>query len=325
MNESTHRHSVVVGLFVLGGLAILLAGVLLLGSLNRSLQSRVKVIAYFDNVNGLQKGNYIWFSGVRIGTVNSLRLSGAEGVEVVMEIESKVTQYIPKDARVKLGSDGFIGNRILIIFGGTPASGTIEAGNILHSEKTLSTDDLIGTLQQSNENLKAITSDFKVISKKLADGEGTIGKLLNDTSIYTNINSAVASLQGASGKAQTLMNSLADFSSGLKKDGTLAYELTSDTTVFNDLRASVSRLSQITDTATIFMNQLKAAESNPNTSVGALLHDENMGTDLKGTIKNLERSTQKLNEDLEGLQHSFLLKRWFRQKEKSAGQTETGK
>ena len=307
-----------VGLFVLAGMAILVAGVLLLNNLNKTLQNRFKIVTFIDDVSGLQKGNYIWLSGVRIGTVSSLRLRGAAGVEVIMDIDSKGKQFIHKDSRVKLGLDSFIGNRILIIFGGDPGETGIDEGDTLRFVKTLSTDDLIGTLQENNENLKAITGDFRKISRKLADGEGTIGKLLNDDSFYNNINSAAASLQSVSIKAQQVINSLADFSAGLKKEGTLAQELTSDTVVFSSVKSSVLKLKQITDTATLFINHLKEAESNPKTSIGALLHDESMGTDLKETIKNLGKSTEKLNEDLEGLQHSFPLKHYFKQKEKSA-------
>jgi phospholipid/cholesterol/gamma-HCH transport system substrate-binding protein len=317
MNESTHRHSIVVGLFVLIGLAILVAGVLLIGNLNRSFQTKIKIVAYFDNVNGLQKGNYIWFSGVRIGTVKSLRILGSSNVEVVMDIDAKIKQFIQKDSRVKLGSDGFIGNRILVIYGGSQDVSSIEEGDTLRFEKTLSTDDLISTLQQNNENLKSITGDFKIISRKLVDGEGTIGKLLNDKSLYININSVVSSLQVASVKAQELINSIADFSSGLKSKGTLAYEMTSDTVVFNSLKASVLKIRQIADTASLIINHLKEAESNPDTPVGVILHDEKTGAELKETIKNLNTSTEKLNVDLEALQHSFLLKGYFKDKANS--------
>jgi phospholipid/cholesterol/gamma-HCH transport system substrate-binding protein len=314
MNESTHKHSIVVGLFVLIGLAILVAGVLLIGNLNRSFKNKIKIVAYFDNVNGLQKGNYIWFSGVRIGTVKSLHILRSSDVEVVMDIDSKIKQNIHKDSRVKLGNDGFIGNRILVIYGGSQEVSSVEEGDTLRFEKTLSTDDLISTLQQNNENLKSITGDFKIISRKLVEGGGTIGKLLNDNSVYSNINSAVASLQGASVKAEQVINSFADFSSGLKREGTIAYELTSDTIVFYSLKASVLNLRQITDTAALIINNLKEAESNPNTSIGVLLHDENTGVELKETIKNLNKSTEKLNVDLEALQHSFLLKGYFKDK-----------
>ena len=194
----------------------------------------------------------------------------------------------------------------------------MQEGDTLEVEKTFSSEDVINMLQENNKNLLAITSDFKVISKKLANGEGTVGKLLSDTSVYTNINAATASLQLASAKAQQLVSSLAVFSSGLNKKGTLVNELTTDTVVFKSVKASVLQLQQIADTASVLVTNLKAAGSNPNTSIGVLLHDEEAGAYLKTSLKNLESSSQKLDEDLEAVQHNFLLRGYFKKKAKAA-------
>jgi len=234
-----------------------------------------------------------------------------------MNIETKAQQYIRKDAKVKIGSDGFIGNKILVIYGGTARSKEVQEGDTLEVEKTFSSDDMINTFQENNKNLLAITSDFKTIIKKVAVGEGTIGKLLNDTSVYANINAAILSLQRASAKAQQLIGSLATFSSGLNKKGTLANELTTDTVVFNSVKASVMKLHQIADTANAFVSNLKNAGNNPHTTIGVLLHDEEAGAHLKQTIKNLELSSEKLDEDLEAAQHNFLLKGYFKKKAKA--------
>jgi phospholipid/cholesterol/gamma-HCH transport system substrate-binding protein len=175
----------------------------------------------------------------------------------------------------------------------------------------------MATLQESNENLKSITGDFRIVIKKLANGEGSAGRLLNDDGLYTNLNAATASLRDASLKASKLLGSLADYSAGLKKEGTLAYELTSDTMLFRTVRTSITKLSQIADTAGILVSRLKQSASNENTPAGVLLNNEKTGADLQQTIANLKVSTEKLNEDLEGLQHSWPMKRYFRKKEGS--------
>jgi phospholipid/cholesterol/gamma-HCH transport system substrate-binding protein len=66
----------------------------------------------------------------------------------------------------------------------------VEEGDTLGVEKTFTSEDMINTLQENNINIKAITDDFKTISKTLAAGEGTIGKLIADSSVYANINAA---------------------------------------------------------------------------------------------------------------------------------------
>lgn len=318
MNKSPNKQAVMVGLFVFIGLLFLVAGILIVGNLRNTFREKMKVVSLFDDVNGLQKGNNIWFSGVKIGTVFSLHFYGESQVKVIMNIETSAQQYIRKDSKVKITSDGIIGKKILVIYGGTSKSEEVQEGDTLVVEKTFSSEDMINTLQENNKNILAITTDFKSISKKLAAGEGTIGKLLSDSSIYTNISAATLSLQKTSEKAQKLINSLATFSAGLNKKGTLANELTTDTVIFSSVKSSVLHLQQIVDTANVFMANLKQVITNPNTPIGVLLHDKESGTRIKETIKNLESSSLKLDQDLEAAQHNFLLRGFFKDKAKSS-------
>lgn len=318
MIESPNKRAVIVGIFVLTGLVFLLAAVLVVGNLRETFKRKMEVVSLFEDVAGLQKGNNIWLSGVKIGTVESLDFYGESKVEVSMSIDRKAQQHIPKDAKVKISNDGLIGNKILVIYGGTEKGQVVQEGDTLGVEKTFTSEDVINTLQENNKNLLAITTDFKTISKRLASGEGTIGKLLTDTSVYTNINAATKSLQDATVKAQQLIGSLATFSSNLNKKGTLTNELTTDTIVFKSVKASVLQLQQMADTATVFIANLKKASANPNSAIGVLLHDDESGSRLKETIKNLESSSKKLDEDLEAAQHNFLLRGYFKKKAKTA-------
>ena len=235
-----------------------------------------------------------------------------------MNVAISAQKYIRKDAKVKLSNDGLIGNKILVIYGGTEEFAQVMEGDTLEVEKTFTSEDMINTAQENNKNILAITNDVKVITKKLAAGEGSIGKMLDDSLIYTNINATILSLQKASVKAQQMLTSLAEFSSKLNKEGTLANELTTDTVVFKSVKASVLQLQQMADTATVFIANLKQASTNPNSAIGVLLHDEESGARLKETLKNLESSSKKLDEDLEAAQHNFLLRGYFKKQAKAA-------
>ena len=321
MNESPNKRAVIVGLFIFLGLAFLIMGILMVGNLHETFKRKMQLVSIFDNVNGLQKGNNVWFSGVKIGTVGSIKIIDKNAVLVSLEVERNAQNYIRKDAMAKLSADGLIGNKVIVIFGGTSHYAAVEDGDTLAIEKAISTENILTTLQKNNENILAITTDFKAISKKMTTNEGTIGKLLNDNALYNNVNSITLSLKDASLKANELINSLNQFGSKLNNQGSLANELVTDTIVFNSIKKSAKELRQMTESAKEIIDNLKVASSNQNTALGVLLHDEEAGADLKQTIKNLESSSEKLDEDLEAAQHSFLLKGYFKKKDKEAKKT----
>lgn len=314
MSTSPNKRAVTVGIFVVLGLVFLVAGILVIGNIHQTFSRKLRVTTLFDDVNGLQKGSNIWFSGVKIGTVKQVDFYGASQVKVIMNIDREAQQYIRKDAKVKISTDGLIGNKIIVIYGGSSHTSFVTEDDTLSVEKTFSTEDMMNTLQQNNLNLVSITSDFKAISKKLAAGEGTIGRLLNDDGVYRNIESTTASLNNASARAQQLMASLNTFTAKLNQKGTFANDLVTDTLMMKSLRSTVSELNQVADTASRFIAQLKQSANDPNSVVGTLLKDQQSAAHLKETMKNLDSGSKKLDEDLEALQHNFLLRRYFRKK-----------
>ena len=102
MNESSNKRPVIVGLFVFLGLLFLLGGILMVGNIHATFKSKMTVVSLFDDVSGLQKGNNVWFSGVKIGFVSNLQFYGKSQVKVSMKIETKAQQYIRQNAKVKI-------------------------------------------------------------------------------------------------------------------------------------------------------------------------------------------------------------------------------
>jgi phospholipid/cholesterol/gamma-HCH transport system substrate-binding protein len=169
--------------------------------------------------------------------------------------------------------------------------------------------------------LLAITTDFKAISHGLVAGEGTVGKLLTSNVLYDQLDAVAVSLLHTSEKASQATGSLARFSAGLNKPGTLANDLTTDTIVFQAISSTAMQLQHIADSAAGVVAQLKLATENRQSTVGVLLHDEATGAQLKTTLATLARSADVLETDLEALQHTFLLRGFFRKQEvkKAAG------
>src|SRR4051812_45975760 len=98
MKSSKNSRAVIVGIFILLGLAIFVVTILTLGGQQKTFQKSITIRAVFDDVNGLQKGNNIWFSGVKIGTVKKVSFYGTSQVEVDMNIDQAAREYIRKNA-----------------------------------------------------------------------------------------------------------------------------------------------------------------------------------------------------------------------------------
>nr|WP_293844412.1 MlaD family protein [uncultured Arsenicibacter sp.] len=324
--KGDNKKGIVVGIFVALGLLILVAGILILGGQQKRFTSSIRVNAIFDDVGGLKAGNNVWFSGVKIGTVRRVFFYGTSQVEVEMNIEEKSQQYIRKDAKATISSDGLIGNKIVVIVGGTPRVEPVEDGDILKTQAALSSDQIMETLQENNQNLLQVTKDFKELVGKIKRGKGTVGAVLTDTLLAENFRNTIKNMESASQSAARVSGSLSQFAAKMNTKGALANELVTDTTVFRSLRASAQKLRQVSDNAVGLTNQAAVITRNleqttnklnsPNSPLGVLMQDEETAKNLKNTLQNLNRGSVLLNEDLQAAQHNFLLKGYFKKKEK---------
>ena len=132
---TSSKRSINVGLFVVIGILIFVVGILTIGSMKKVFSSTITVKSIFDDVNGLKVGNNIWYSGVKIGTVKSIRFLANSQVEVMLNIEEKSQEFVRKNAKAKVSTDGLIGNKIIVIYGGTQKVPSIEDGDEIAVEK----------------------------------------------------------------------------------------------------------------------------------------------------------------------------------------------
>ncbi|MEZ0612270.1 MlaD family protein [Fibrella sp. WM1] len=316
----SNRRAVTVGLFVLLGIVLLVAGILFLGGQQKRFTSTIQLKAVFKDVAGLKTGNNVWFSGVKIGTVKRIRFTSNSQVEVDMNIEESSAEFIRKDAQATLGSDGLIGNKLIVIVGGTNRAGTIEDGDMLRAREALSTEAIIDTLQVTNRNLLKITQDVGSVVTRVKNGRGLAGALLTDTTVLLNFKNSMASLQRASNNAVQMTNSLSTFTAKLNRPGTLANDLVTDTAIVRDIRSSTARLRQMANQANEAIADVKQATqklNNGNSAIGVLTSDLSVGNDIRSTIRNLNSSTQKLDQNMEALKSNFLFRGYFRKQEKA--------
>ena len=323
IKKSDNKRAITVGIFLFIGLTIFLLGVFTLGSQKKTFVKSFGLNIVFDDIQGLKVGNNVWFSGVKIGTIKKIQFYGTSQVQVFLSIEEEAQKYIHKNSKATISSDGLIGNKIIVIDGGTLKFPFVEDGDQLAVNTALSTDDIMKTLQVNNKNLVDITSDFRLLARNLVDGKGTIGALLTDQSVADNFKSIVINLQNTTASANTMIEDLNDFTNKLNSKGGLADKILTDTVVFSRLQASVTELQKTAAAAAVLtenLNQASAQLNKNDNAVGLLLNDKQTAEQVKSMMKNLESSSKKLDEDLEALQHNFLLRGFFKKKEKALNQ-----
>lgn len=317
MNKN--KRAVTVGIFIFIGLAILIAAVLTLGGQKKTFANAVTVKSVFNDVSGLQPGNNIWFSGVKVGTVKKIAFTAESNVEVWMDVDQKHQPYIRRNAKAKIGTEGMIGNKIIVLFGGDQSAPAIQDNDMLQTQEGISMDDMMSTFQQNNTNLLAITSDFKEITGSIAAGQGTIGRLLKEETLLNELHATLAGLKTATTRANAIAGDVANYTAQLQKEGSLTNDLINDTTIFASLRRTTAQLQDVLQNANSVVADLKKTSEglqDTNTPAGMLLNDEQTAATIRETLKNLQSGTEKLDENMEALQHNFLLRGFFRRKAK---------
>lgn len=319
MQVTDNRRQITVGVFIFIGLIIFVLGIFTLGSQRKAFIESFNINVVFDDIQGLKTGDNVWFSGVKIGTIKKIQFYGTSQVQVFMNIEEEARKYIHKDAAASIGSDGLIGNRIIVLTGGSLKYPFIEDGDRVRVQTTISTDEIMKTFQVNNKNLVDITNDFKTLSQSLVDGKGAVGALLSDEQIAQNFKSIVNNLKSTTEAANRMAVELNSFSRTLNSKDGLVNKLATDTVVFARLQSSVTEFQKAAKSASALTENLNNASAKLNQSdnaAGLLLNDKETAEQIKRIMQNLEGSSQKLDEDLKALQSNFLLRGYFKKKAK---------
>lgn len=317
--RNDNKKSVIVGIFVLLGIIIFIAGVLTMGGQQKKFVKSIRLNAVFDDIGGLQTGNNVWFSGVKIGTVRKINFYGESQVEIVMSVENAAQDYIRKDSKATIGSDGLIGNKIIVIYGGTTQAPPVEDGDRLIAVMPLDTDKMMSTLQENNKNLVTITENLKVLTTKIVDGKGMVGAVMTDSLLAENFKNTMIAFERAAVRSNVVINDINKITSNLYKEGTLIYDLTNDKESYNNLKSAVGNFQessenakQITENLNSFTEKLNSDKS----AASVLLTDEEFAENLKSTMANTDSATYNLNRGLEALEYTWPFRRGFKRKAK---------
>lgn len=193
MQTTTNR--VRLGLFILGGLALFVFAIFIIGKQKHLFDPVFKVTSTFSNVSGLQVGNSIRFSGINVGTVGSIDIVNDTTVKVDLLLKKSVRKFIKTDCEVAIGSEGLIGDRLLVITPGGADTPLAKEGQQLKTMEPVETDAIMASLQVTAVNAEIISQQLAEIMININSGKGTLGRLIQDESIAENFDQTMSNLK----------------------------------------------------------------------------------------------------------------------------------
>jgi phospholipid/cholesterol/gamma-HCH transport system substrate-binding protein len=200
------------GAFIFCTLAILAAGVFIIGSKEYLFRSTYELKAQFDNVAGLAEGADVQVGGVHSGMVQSIELPHKPGgkVTVLMDLDKSTREIIKQDSIASIETEGMLGSQYVAISFGTAGQSEVKDGQIINSQPPLvmadmlkKADGILDSSQVAIGNAAAATAHLNSVSAKIDDGRGTIGALVNDKELYTNLQQTTSTMQATMLQAQS--------------------------------------------------------------------------------------------------------------------------
>ncbi|MFN2420481.1 MAG: MlaD family protein [Gemmatimonadota bacterium] len=193
-----------VGLVVVICVAIALFGVFTLGGRAGIFSPKYTLYTLMPSVSGLQKGASVRLAGVTVGSIEEVRFIepgerdslnrrmlqaygdslADRSVMVVMAVEEDIQDKVTRSSRAKIGTVGLLGDKYLDLEVGDPREAVLEEGDLVLNERPIDYEGLIARAAEGVEELVASLEGSREIIASVNEGEGTLGRLINDPGLY---------------------------------------------------------------------------------------------------------------------------------------------
>jgi phospholipid/cholesterol/gamma-HCH transport system substrate-binding protein len=180
--------------------ALFIVTIYFVGQRRQLFSSTFRISGIFRDISGLQVGNNVRYLGINVGIVENIVQLSDTTVKVDMDIDEETRKFIKKDAKALIGSDGLMGNKIVMLSSGTPNKPSLANNDVVETTLPVTMDDILSKIKISSDNAANITDDLAAIMNNIREGKGTIGKLFMDTTLANNLDKAIVNIkQGAGG------------------------------------------------------------------------------------------------------------------------------
>jgi phospholipid/cholesterol/gamma-HCH transport system substrate-binding protein len=296
--EMKKTNKLVLAIFIIAGSVLFLVAIFVIGSKQNMFTSTMKLQAVFETVSGLLEGSNVRFNGISVGTVDKIEIISGNKIRVEMVIVSSVKKFIKRDSKAKVVTEGLIGNKIIDITPGEEGALSVNDGDMLESLRPIEAEDILRSLKETGDNASLITKDVATIVSKVDQGEGTLGQLINNKTLYNNVDSTMRGFTTSGALVNNVLRNI-----------TFSVDV-----ITKEVIPMTQKIRSITEDISDITYKMNSSES----VVGTLLTDTNFANNLKSLIRNANETTANLeqgsfsfSQNMEALKHNFLFKGYF--------------
>ena len=317
--EKTTSQKIKLGMFVIIGLIIFVLAIYFIGEKQKMFGETSHLKTVFSNVSGLQLGNNVRYSGLNVGTVRGIDMVNDTTIVVDMIIDNSIFKHINKDALASISSDGLVGNMIVNILPGNGFERSVKIGDTIQSINRIRTEDVLNTLNTSNENIANITKDLLSITNQINRGKGTLGLLVNDTVMGNDLKKTINYIKITGKGATATIENLNKIIRSLDTKNNVIGVI-NDTAVANKIKNIITNLNKSSnDVGKVITNlngtilQIKEGKG----AINYLSNDPKLVQQIDSTMININQASFRLNEDLEALKHNIFFRGYFKKQAKA--------
>jgi phospholipid/cholesterol/gamma-HCH transport system substrate-binding protein len=287
-----------VGVVVTAALMVILLTVFFAGSIETLFAPKIDIFAQIKDVRGLREGSPVWFAGVEVGSVKDISLNATYGTLVTLSINKSATEFIRRDSVATVMTMGLLGDKYVEISDGGNGSEIIRPRDVIKGKVQLEIKDIVDATAESLSKVTDIVQKLGQFIEKIDKSEGSIGKFLNDPSLYNNLKESTRSLSASlkeyetsNGSLRQLIkdpalyakmtdaaSSLDEFSKKLNQQNGSLQKLLSDPSMYNNLDKASRQLSEV----------LEGIESGKGVA-GKLVKDEELSKQVQESVSGLNQ------------------------------------
>ena len=297
------------GLFILFGTLIFVAFFYLIGRSSQLFSKTVTLHTAFPSVSGLRSGDHVKFSGIIVGTVSALQITTDTSVVVDMSIDRKMLKFIRKDSRVEIKPEALIGDKMLVIYSGTEAFDHVSAGDFLEPVGTVHLEEIVHQLSGELHKAEFIINNLVDITDKVNEGEGNLGRILNDSSIAIKMDNSMDNFQAITQNLKVLTHQLNKPDSDLGRlinEDHFTSQLDSILVKFDSIAGNIELASKDLAQTTAQLSMASQAVNSGDGLVNKLLYDSIFADSIAITVDNLNQTLVGIEAVATNLQHKKL-------------------